>query len=311
MLNLKNKALIDFRPISLCDKEVYDKALASEQGRGCEFTFANLYLWGRQNIAFAEGGIALFSQFNRRSVYPYPIGCENKRDILDAIIADAENRGIPCRITGLSHEAKQTLEEFYPLKFRFHHDEGSFDYVYAIDDLADLPGKRYHGKRGHLKNFFSDHPNFETLPLTDSTIYMAEELAETWYREREEENPNSDYIMERAALKKAFRCHKELGMSGIVLAENGRALAFALGNHMAADTFDVNFEKASSAARGAYAAVNYEFARYLRENHPEIKYIDREEDMGLEGLRRAKKSYHPHHMIEKFWACLLEEGYEY
>jgi len=74
---------------------------------------------------------------------------------------------------------------------------------------------------------------------------------------------------------------------------------------------DVHFEKARPDVDGAYAVINCEFARYIRQKHPYIRFLNREEDMGLEGLRKAKESYYPHHMTEKCWACLLEDGYDY
>ena len=104
------------------------------------------------------GNLIVFSQFDRRSVYPFPIGAEDKKQALDAIIADSEERGIPCRITGMSPEARELLESLYPSRFSFHCDEGSFDYVYNIDDLADLKGKKYHGKRNHIYRFEEEHP---------------------------------------------------------------------------------------------------------------------------------------------------------
>ena len=100
-------------------------------------------------------------------------------------------------------------------------------------------------------------------------------------------------------------------MEGIVLTVGGEVLGFTMASRLSADTFDVHFEKARADVQGAYAAVNCEFANYLREKYPLVKYLDREEDMGLEGLRRAKESYHPHHKVEKCWACLLEDGYDY
>ena len=132
---------IDFAPITVEDKALYDAYLAGERERGCEFSFANLYLWGRQSLAVVDGHVLLFSQFNRRSVYPYPLGGGDKRTALDRVIADAAKRGIPCRITGLGEEARKRVEELYPGRFRFHSDEGSYDYVYDINDLADLGGK--------------------------------------------------------------------------------------------------------------------------------------------------------------------------
>ncbi len=302
---------IDFSPISLNDKELYDSYLSKESERGCEFSFANLYLWGRQNIAVVHDHIVIFSQFDRRSVYPYPLGTGDKKEVIDAIIADSKARGIPCRITGLGKKAKETIETLYPGKFRFHCDEGSFDYVYSIDDLAELKGQKYHGKRNHIHRFNDTYPDYTIEALSDDNLSRVKQMAEDWYQYKLEENPNNDFHMEKAALTKAFRNYKELELEGLVLLNGDEVLAVTLGSRLSHDTFDVHFEKARPDANGAYTVINYEFARYIRDKYPEIRFLDREEDMGLEGLRKAKQSYKPHHMVEKCWACLLEDGYDY
>ncbi|MBE6577450.1 MAG: DUF2156 domain-containing protein [Ruminococcaceae bacterium] len=311
MTETKALTKIDFTHITLADKALYEGYLANEQNRGCEFSFANLYLWGRQRFAVVGGHIALFSQFDRRSVYPYPIGNKDKKAVLDAIIEDARARDIPCRITGLSDEARKTVEQLYPNKFRFHCDEGSFDYVYSIDDLADLGGRKYHAKRNHLNRFYETHPNFTVQPICDDNVPLVKRMLEGWYSTRMAENPNSDFHMEHAALDKALRDHKELSLEGLVLFDGDEVLAFTLASRLSTDTFDVHFEKARSDVQGAYPAINREFAKYIRDKYPEVKFLDREEDMGLEGLRKAKQSYYPHHMVKKYWACLLEDGYDY
>ena len=100
-------------------------------------------------------------------------------------------------------------------------------------------------------------------------------------------------------------------MEGLLLKDGDELLAMTMGSRLSEDTFDIHFEKALDKADGAYPVINREFARYLREKYPDIRYLDREDDMGLEGLRKAKLSYYPDHMIEKSWACLLEDGYDY
>ena len=311
MIEAKPITRIQFQSITLQDKALYESYASDGNERGCEFSFANLYLWGRQKLAVVHGHIVLFSQFDRRSVYPYPVGNGNKKEVLDAIIADARARGIPCRITGLGEQAKKTLEELYPGEFRFHCDEGSFDYVYAIDDLADLKGKKYHGKRNHLHRFKEAFPNYTVQPLEDSNIKQVKQMVAEWYRVRLEENPNSDYLMEQAALEKAFRDYRELELDGLVLLNGEEVLAVTLASRLSEDTMDVHFEKARPDVNGAYTAINCEFARYIRNKYPKVLFLNREEDMGLEGLRRAKQSYRPHHMVKKCWACLLEDGYDY
>ena len=302
---------ISFQRFAPEDKELYESYLTDGSSRGCEFSFANLYLWGRQRFAVLHGHIVLFSQFDRRSVYPFPLGQGDKKAVLDAIIADARARDIPCRITGLDAEAKALLEALYPQKFRFHCDEGSFDYVYAIDDLADLIGKKYHGKRNHLHRFEETYPNWSVVPLGEENVGKVGQMLNDWYRARLEENPNSDFQMEQAALEKALRDYKALEMDGLVLLDGEDVLAFTLASRLSEDTMDVHFEKARPNAPGAYAAINRELARYLRKKYPSVRFLNREEDMGLEGLRRAKQSYYPHHMVEKCWAHLLEDGYDY
>ena len=303
--------MLNFKPIALEDKPTYDAYLMAEDGRGCEFSFANLYLWGRQKATVLDGHIVMFSQFDRRSVYPFPLGSGDKKAVIDAIIADARERGIPCRITGLRASDRQMLEELYPDMFRFHCDAASFDYVYSIDDLADLVGKRYHRKRNHLKHFYGAYPDYTVEPISENNISAVKAMVERWYEERINQDPDGDYHMERAALDKALGHYAELGMDGLVLMGGGVVLAITLGSRLSSDTFDVQFEKARADVDGAYPAINREFAKYIRDKYPEIRFLDREEDMGLEGLRRAKQSYYPHHMVEKCWACLLEDGYDY
>lgn len=303
--------MINFKPVTIDDKQIYDKYLKDGKERGCEFSFANLYLWGRQNAAIVHDHLVLFSQFNQRTVYPFPVGAGDKKDVLDAVIQDAKERGIPCRITGIRPAQKQIIENLYPDKFRFHGDRGSFDYVYNIDDLAELKGRKYQSKRNHCNRFYSAYPDYTVEPLTDSNIQCVKDMAEKWYNDKLDENPDADYHMERKALEKAFRHYKELGMEGMVLLNGDEVLAFTMANMMSDNTFDVNFEKARSDVHGAYTVINHEFARYIRSKYPHILYLDREEDMGLEGLRKSKESYYPHHMIDKCWACLLEDKYEY
>ena len=308
---------INFAPIKTADKALYDSFYRSEEciigesERGCEFSFANLYLWGRQNMAVIDNQVVLFSQFSRRSVYPYPVGSGDKKQALDAIIADAKERGIPCRITGLTPAARKTLEELYPDKFRFHSDEDSFDYVYDINDLAELPGKKYHAKRNHINRFKESFPNYAICPIDGRTAPRVKEMLDGWYASRLSENPDADFHMEAKAIEKALRDYGELELEGLAIFDGERVLAFTIGCRMTADTVDVNFEKAISDVQGAYTVVNYEFARYIRDKYPSVKYLDREEDMGIEGLRKAKRSYHPSRMIKKYWACLLDEKYEY
>lgn len=303
--------MIDFQPIHPEDLEKYNPYLHSGKSRGCEYSFANLYLWGRQKAAVIEGQMVLFSQFNRKSVYPYPAGSGDKKPALEAIIRDAQERGIPCRITGLDNEDIAEMEGLFPGQFRFHCDRDFYDYVYAIDDLADLKGRKYQRKRNHYNRFRDTYPYYTIEPITEENIPQVKQMLEDWYAQRLEADPNGDYYMEQAAIYKALRYYRQLGLEGVVLVNEDRILAMTMGSRLSPDTFDIHFEKACAEAETAYTVINCEFARYLRARYPEVQFLNREDDLGLEGLRKAKLSYYPHHLVEKCWACLLEDGYEY
>ena len=303
--------MIDFQPLKLEQREVYAQYMPTAWERGCEYSFVNLYLWGRQKATVLGDNLVFFSQFNRKSVYLFPVGPGDKKPVLDAIIEDAKKRGIPCRLVGLTQEDCALLETLYPRQLRYHFDRDSFDYVYDINDLADLKGRKYQKKRNHLNRFREQNPGYRLEPITQENLAEVEALVEQWYALRLQENPHGDYHMERAALKKALIQREELGLEGLLLRTGDGVVAMTMGSRLWEDTFDIHFEKALDVADGAYAAINNGFAQYLREKYPEVRYLNREDDMGLEGLRKAKLSYCPHHMVEKSWAHLLEEGYDY
>ena len=302
--------MIDFHRLKLSQKEQYNSILFSCPPRGCEYSSSNLCLWGRQQAAFLHGCVAFFSHFYGRSVYPYPIGNGDRRAVLEEILLDAKERGIPCRITGMTEADKLELESWFPGKFHIHSNRDGFDYVYAIDDLADLKGRKFQKKRNHVNRFRAMHPNYEVVPLNVCNMAMAQHMLNDWFRRRMEEDPEGDYLLENIALARACQNYAGLEMEGILLMENGKVLAMTMGSRMANDTFDIHFEKAREDVDGAYPTVNCEFARYLRLKYPDVRFLDREDDMGLEGLRKAKLSYNPHHLVEKYTATCLEDLHE-
>ena len=299
--------MIDFQRMQPHLRAAYEEILFSCPPRGCEYSFANQYLWGRQEAAFLHGCVALFSHFYGRSVYPYPIGNGDKRSVLEEILNDAKARGIPCRLTGLTEADKAELESWFPGKFHLRSGRDVYDSVYAIDDLADLKGRKFQKKRNHANRFRAEHPDYRVLPLTVCNLAMARHMVNDWYMQRMKDDPGGDYLLENIALARAFQHYGQLNMDGIMLLDGDRVLAVTMGSRLSPDTFDIHFEKAREDVDGAYTVVNQEFARYLRLKYPEAAYLDREDDMGLEGLRKAKLSYNPHHMVEKYYATCTED----
>ncbi len=299
-----------FCPISVEHKAQYERCLAESEARGCEYSFANLYMWGEQKLAFVEGQAFLCSRFGDWAVYPHPVGVGDRQYAIEAIIAHAEANGNPCRISGIRPAEQERMAALFPNRFTYSQNIGSHDYVYDINDLADLSGRKYHAKRNHCKRFESAYSDWRVLPLDESNFALARSLIMQWYEAKEREAPEMNFAMEKRAVERAFGAYRALELEGLLLMAGETAVAVTVGNHMTSDTFDINFEKALSGYDGAYALINREFARYLRAHYPAVAYLNREEDMGLEGLRRAKQSYYPHHQVEKYRATLISSEKE-
>ena len=300
--------MIPFQKIDPRQREAYMPYLNAGCSRGCEYSFANLNMWGRQRAAVLDDYLVLFSQFERKSVYPYPRGWGDIQPVLDAIIQDARERGIPCRISSMSAGECDVLERLYPGKFHFHADRDNYDYVYSIQDLALLKGKRYQSKRNFANRFWANHPDCRVLPLDESTLPAVEQLLDGWYLSRV--TAPGDFHLEQVAIQRGFVKMEPLGLEGIVLMEDGKALAMAMGSFLCDTTFDIHFEKAADGVDGAYAAINQSFAKHLMDKYPQLCWLNREDDLGIEGLRKAKLSYHPDHLVEKYWARLWEDADE-
>ena len=299
--------MIPFQRLDLHKKQEYNRYLMHCGERGCEYSFVNIFLWGRQKAAFLDDTLVFFSQFDRRSVYPFPVGRGDLKPALDALIHDARMRGIPCCLSCMTEADCRLVEQLYPGRFRFHADRDSYDYIYSIDDLADLKGRKFQKKRPHLHRFEENHPDCRVLPLDENTRAAAFCMLQSWYENRLQADPTMDFDLEKVAMERAFAFQIPLGLEGIVLMDGNEVLAFAMGSFLREDTFDIHFEKAREDIQGAYAAVNRAFARHLRQKYPQLRWLNREDDMGLEGLRRAKLSYNPAMLLEKYWARLWEE----
>lgn len=299
--------MIEFKSLEFSQKPLIDSFLQHCGERGCEFGFANMYLWGRQRVAFLDGFIVFFSQYNRRTVYTYPVGQGDKRAVLERIMADAARRGIICCFTGLLREECEELERLFPGKFSIYCDRDSFDYVYRIEDLAQLKGRKYQRRRNQVNRFVQEYPDAELVPLADSLTHGVWKMVEEWYADRLRRDPTADFHLEQRAIHRALRHWDALGMEGLVLLIDGQVAAVTMGSFLNDRIFDVHFEKAREEIDGAYAFINRSFAALLHEKYPGLQYLNREDDMGIEGLRKAKTAYCPDHMLEKCWARLRED----
>ena len=287
------------------------KPLLNAEGLAlCNYSFPVLFCWQHAyDFRYAREGDRLLTRLTSSLGHSYlwPVGEGDPKPALDAITQDAREEGQPLRLIALTQYHKNWLEANYPDRFAFEEARDGFDYLYDIDRLADLPGKKLHAKRNHIHRFEEHYPGWSTEEIGPHNLQECIALNEDWEAAAAaagHEDWNAHEGCE--ALRRCLYHQQELGLEGLALRGNGKMLAFTMGKSLGGDTYDVFFEKAYADIQGAYPMINREFARWVREHHPEIVYLNREDDMGEENLRKAKLSYHPDLLLEKYMAELKE-----
>lgn len=308
--------MINFQPPKLEDKPWVDALLAQADYRGCDYNFTTLYTWGpayRMEIAQAEGFFLTRLCGRMGCSYLYPAGKGALDRIIRLLEADALERGAPLRLVCVTPDQMADLEALFPGGFTFTGDRDGYEYLYEIDRLAELGGKKLHAKRNHINRFIENNPSWRFEEITPQTLPECLEMDKAWYRtslRREGDAEEQDLRAEVAALRRAMEHYAALDLEGGLIRVEGRVIAFTMGDKLCSDTYDVHFEKAYGDIQGAYAIINREFARWVRARHPEVRYLNREDDMGVEGLRKAKESYYPDPMVEKHAAVWTRSGGE-
>lgn len=290
--------MIEFGKPLLSDKQRVSDCLERSDFRGCEYTFGNIFGWSEHyntEIGF-EGGFC-FEKTGRGAdtMFIYPYGEGSVEEAVGEIREYAEANGLPCVICANKKITEKITELFPEAKAELYRD--FCDYVYLSDDLENLVGKKFHAKRNHLNRFYENDWSFEAM--SRENIPECLEMTEIWRAENvtdDSEDAQSKTI-ELAVVKRSLELFEELGYTGGVLRVEGEVQAFTFGERSAEDTFVVHVEKALRKYQGAYAAINREFVKSLGGR---FKYIDREEDTGSENLRKAKMSYNPIFLEEKF-----------
>ena len=301
--------MLTFHAPAAADKEWIDPILAMEPVRACEYNFTTIYLWGgpfHKRIARCGDRLVMRLFQGSEVCYLYPVGSGPLLPVLDEMSADARRHGAPLRMICVPQTLRDRLEQAAPGRFTFEADRKAFDYIYSVDKLADLAGKKLHGKRNHIHRFDENYPDWMFEPLTDSNIPECLAMDAAWFARRDQEvdaDARSELGYENDAVRDALEHFDALGLEGGLIRADGQVVAFALGDRLGADCYDVHFEKAFGDIQGAYTVINREFARYIRANHPEVRWINREDDVDQEGLRKAKLSYYPDILLEKFTAA--------
>lgn len=302
--------------ITADSRHILDEYLNSFEYQTSGLSFTSLFMWRNINLFSWQiigdylciAGISHL-EIDKKEAFLFPPltktgdyqPSELRKTILEAKKI-FEEKGQKLSIRLLPSHMNGIIEAAFPGELNFFEDRANYDYVYLTKDLIRLAGRQYHSKRNHL-NYFKGHYNYKYVPLTFS---MAEEamnfIKEFDLRKQLPEYEMGLLRMEEAAMEDVFQNLGEIGYLSGALIIDGRIQALSIGGFLGKKTVVVHVEKANTEYRGAYQAINNEFCRHMP---PNIKYINREEDMDLMNLREAKLSYRPVKFIEKYIVVIL------
>lgn len=293
---------IDFKPITIDDKEVITSFTLPSPLRNCDLAFSNMCSWR----FLYQSEYAVYKNFllirfyieeknKKRIAYMRPIGNGDFRDALLQLEEDSWQHGHPLLMLGVTPISKDLLEEAFPGEFSYIPERDYFDYIYLREDLATLKGKKFQAKRNHVNKFKKQYV-YEYEPLTAELVPECLEFEAKWYKANRTDDDQEELTDERKSMIFALNHFKELNLLGGAIRIDHKLVAFTFGSPINQDTFGVHVEKADTDYDGAYSIINQEFASRIPEQYI---YVNREEDLGIPGLRKAKLSYNPTILLPK------------
>lgn len=284
-----------FHRLSLADRDAYQAVSLHSGRRNCNFTFANLVgwqFWFDTEVCIMADAVVLRCNFGGERAYMLCTAGVPSCSLLQALYDDS---GGSLTIVNLEDDVASRLQQdarCQGLNLAVTPHRNQYDYIYRRDALAALQGGRLKAKRNHVNKFVSEHPGYRYLPLDPSMFDDCRRLAALWREERGDVNPEYGDVIsaEHRVMETVFAQWDSLDMLGGSIWIDGRMVAFTYGAAVTDDTFDVCVEKADRAVDGIFSVVCQQFCAHLPERYI---YVNREEDMGMEGLRKSKLSYHP------------------
>lgn len=299
---------INLQELTCKDKETFDRFFSSRYCENAEYTFTNIYMWRKMRgyrWGIEDDVLYIFSS-DRDNFFAWQPICpqEKMQEAISKILQVAEeNRGNKkFSFTVVEKIFADALETYPHAKFNITAERDNFDYVYLAQDLINLSGRKFHRKKNHLNAFRKEYPNAKYLPITEEIIPQCREQLSMWYETHKNENDLFIYYGQ-AAINEVFDNFADLKLKGGAIILDNKVVAFTFGEKLNSDTAVIHVEKADPSIRGIYVAINQSF---VENEWSDMIYINREEDRGIEGLRKAKESYRPIKMIEKFNATLAE-----
>ncbi|MGN0596199.1 MAG: DUF2156 domain-containing protein [Ruminiclostridium sp.] len=285
--------MLELKRIEMSDKDWIKELLSYSDFRGCEYTFGNNFTWRN---AF-DVKVARFKDFyivESNGDFFFPAGRGNVAEVVEELKAYCRSQNRSLCFSSMNKATMEMLSEMYGDIITVDTNRDYYDYIYSAEALSTLGGKKLHAKRNHINRFKENNWSYEEI--TAQNIDECKALNEKWCEENicvNDLEKSEESCVVRCGLKHFF----ELGYVGGLLRANGEIQAFTFGEPVNSDTFVVHVEKALTTYQGAYPMINYQFVNHACKGY---KYINREEDMGAENLRKAKLSYYPLFMEEKF-----------
>ena len=291
--------MLKFRNIEIEDYEKVSPLLKNSGIENCEHCFATMLVWSmRHDIQIAvEENTVFMRSFGREHVwYLYPRGHMDKKQAIEKIIRDADGKKIS--INGIDENSAEFLKENFSEIFDIKEDRNGADYLYRTTDLANLPGKNYQKKRNHISRFIRENPDYRFVPLSTDNKEIAKQFVNDWCNTYNTDN-SWDLVSEQKGIHLLIDNFDKLDIMGAMIETQGKTVALSLAAPINERMVDVMVEKAYHEINGAYAIINRDFALNC---FTQFELINREDDMGIENLRKAKMSYFPTEIRNKYLA---------
>ncbi len=288
--------MLEFKEIEFSDKDRIENALKASDFMGCEYTFANNMAWRRladSKICFYKNFYIVCAFCGGIPVFVFPSGSGDMTELITEMKRFSDSFGCPLKISGVTENSLKMMYELFPDMFTAELDRDGCDYIYLQNDLAELSGKKFHGKRNHLAKF--NRLDYVYSPITKNDL--DECILFVTQKFNDESPADHSSLAEQFAMNTYFSHFDRLSLSGGIIRIGGKIAALTVGERLNSNTFCVHIEKADRSFDGIYAAVNNFFARSAMNG---FTYVNREEDLGIEGLRKAKLSYHPAFLLKKY-----------
>lgn len=294
--------MLDFKPVHADDYELAAPIMRKPGYNSTESSFVILYTWcNLYNAEICIKGSTVFVRAGKGNDMSYlpPLGDDMKSALLE-IYETEKAAGREARFHSVTEKMRALMDAAFPGEFTYTERRNSFDYIYLRERLATLSGKKMHQKRNHVNKFLKKYGGrFEYSNMTEADIPMVLEFQKKWIGMASDKDGMNVLEYETTAIERLLNYFERFGLRGGILRIDGELCAYCIGTKISDNAVDVMVEKGDYAYDGVYQAINKMFAE---NNCGDVEFINREEDMGIEGLRHAKLSYHPEKLLTKYGA---------